>query len=46
MTPVLTTSGNRTPIGVATHDITVVCGECGGKGCRKCNNSGTVTIVE
>lgn len=28
------------------EDITVVCGECGGSGCRKCNFSGTVTIVE
>ncbi|MEV6624016.1 hypothetical protein AB0M83_33675 [Amycolatopsis sp. NPDC051106] len=46
MTPVPTTSGDRTPIGVATHDITVVCGECGGNGCKKCNQTGTVTIVE
>lgn len=29
-----------------TSDITVVCGECGGHGCKKCNNTGTVTIVE
>ncbi|WP_020645152.1 hypothetical protein [Amycolatopsis balhimycina] len=28
------------------NDITLVCGECGGNGCGKCNNSGTVTIVE
>lgn len=29
-----------------TGDITVVCGECGGNGCRKCNHAGTVTIIE
>lgn len=28
------------------QDITVVCGECGGHGCKKCNYTGTVTIVE
>lgn len=27
-------------------DITLVYGECGGNGCKKCGNSGTVTIVE
>lgn len=27
-------------------DITIVCGECGGHGCKKCNYTGTVTIVE
>lgn len=28
------------------NDITLVCGEWGGNGCKKCNHSGTVTIVE
>jgi len=31
---------------MTTSDITVVCGECGGHGCKKCNYTGTVTIVE
>jgi len=37
------TSNIPTP---ARNDITVVCGECGGNGCKKCHHSGTVTIVE
>lgn len=31
---------------MTTSDITVVGGECGGHGCKKCNYTGTVTIVE
>lgn len=31
---------------LTSNDITVVCGECGGHGCKKCNYTGTVTIVE
>jgi hypothetical protein len=41
---------NRGPVGgtqvFAANEITLVCGECGGSGCKKCNHSGTVTIVE
>ena len=46
MTTAHTAFADRTPIGVATNDITLVCGECGGGGCKKCNQTGTVTIVE
>lgn len=28
------------------NDITMVCGQCAGKGCSGCNWSGTVTMIE
>ncbi len=28
------------------QDITVICGQCAGKGCAGCNWTGTITIIE
>ncbi|SHF26478.1 hypothetical protein SAMN05444320_10310 [Streptoalloteichus hindustanus] len=27
-------------------DMTVTCGDCKGKGCGNCDNTGSITIVE
>ena len=31
---------------VIVADIATTCGDCSGKGCSGCDNTGTITIVE